>query len=193
MRIRLRPPGPAVRLETARFVLSTAGRWAGARISYPWTADPEIMAPLGQELEWTFRRWFRRFGRPDNRKSFCFLICPRASASVIGMERVVIDRHGNATLSVIIGDRSWWGKGVVAEARQAVIDYCFDKLGCARVVGQTIATNYPSIANYQILGFHADGVMRKIWRNATGDGRHDLIVFSLLAEEWRARAAGGSR
>lgn len=188
-----RLPGPAVTLETERFVLTGLSRLAAARASYGWTKIPEVMIPFGDPPNPSFRAWLHQFPHFDNRRRFFFAIRPRSSMEVIGFEKLVVDRERNGALSVMIGDRSWWGKGVVAEARRAVIDFCFETLQCPRVTGVTAANNYPSIANYQMLGFHVDGILRQQRINPGGPGRLDMIVYSLLAEEWRAgRSAGAS-
>lgn len=178
--------GKPVRLETERFVLTTTNRRDIARHSFPWTTDPEIMHPMGYGTKWTMRKWRRTYPRFNNRTRFCFAIRPKGSDTVIGYERITMDRHGNAILTVMIGDRGWWGKGTVQETRRAVIDFAFGTLGCARLAGYVLESNYPSIANYQMLGFQCEGVNRKLRRNLSGKGRLDMIIFSQLAEEWQA-------
>jgi RimJ/RimL family protein N-acetyltransferase len=180
-------PGPPVRLETERFTLLAIPRLKAARISFPWSRIPEVVEPYGEAANQSFATWRKRLPYFDNRRRFCFAISPKAAATVIGLERVTVDRDRNASLAVIIGDRDWWGKGVVVETRAAVIDFCFDVLKCARITGLTSAANYPSVANYQMLGFQAEGVLRQHRVDPAGHGRLDMIVFGLLKDEWRAR------
>jgi RimJ/RimL family protein N-acetyltransferase len=187
-----RPTGPSVTLETERFMLESLSRGKIARASFPWTRIPEVMTAYGEKPNPTFREWRHLTPRTDNRRRFCFAIRPRSSSEIIGFERVIVDRDRNGLLTVLIGDRSWWGKGVVAETRRAVIGFCFETLKCPRVVGAPTANNYPSIANYQALGFRAEGILRQQRINHAGAGRLDVIVFGLLAEEWQKGGAGRS-
>jgi RimJ/RimL family protein N-acetyltransferase len=186
----LQIPGPTVRLETERFTLVTVPRFKAARLSFPWSRIPEVVVPFGEAANQSFATWRKRMPYFDNRRRFCFAISPKATRTVIGLDRIIVDRDRNASLAVIIGDRDWWGKGVVVETREAIIDFCFDVLKCARISSLTSAANYASVANYQMLGFKAEGVLRQHRVDPAGHGRLDMIAFGLLRDEWRARRKG---
>jgi len=186
-----RRSAPPVRLETKRFVLKSLTRRELARISFPWTSDPEVMNPLELTTDgWTPRTWERHVLKPNNRDKFGFGIEERQGGSVIGYELVQVSRTKVALLGVVIGDHQWWGRGVVAETRSAVLDFVFNELECARAWGIVFARNFPSISNYLTLGFQHEGTLRQHYL-VPGAGRGDAMVFGMLREEWIGRRNEG--
>ena len=78
-----RPTGPAVTLETERFVLESLSRGKIARASFPWTRIPEVMTAYGEKPNPTFREWRHLTPRTDNRRRFSFAIRPRSSSETL--------------------------------------------------------------------------------------------------------------
>lgn len=178
-------PGQPVQLETPRFVLKSMNRLEGAWRSYPWTSDPMVMHPFGLEAgNWTRRSWYRRFRKPNNKRKFCLGIWPKGQSRLIGYESFDVNARGVAVLSVVIGDREWWGKGVVHEARGAIIDFLFEKMNCTRVWGTPSSRNFPSIFNYQKLGFTFEGTLRQHGFDPGTKQRVDFLIFAMLRDEW---------
>jgi len=184
-------PGQPVRLETERFLLRTLNRLQIVWYTYEWTFDPEVMNPYGLEAGiWTRRKWYRRYKKPNNRRRFYFGIWPKSSDKPIGLEVVDVDTRRVATLSVMIGDRCWWGRGVVQETRRAILAFVFDQLQCPRVCGMPSARNFPSIFNYQKLGFTCEGILRQHGIDPATKQRCDIIVYSMLRNEWLEKHKG---
>ncbi|MDR3702249.1 MAG: GNAT family protein [Candidatus Sulfopaludibacter sp.] len=79
-------------------------------------------------------------------------------------------------------------RGVITHCCDVLLAYLFGELGLHRVVIQCGVGNLRSCAVPQRLGFTREGVARGAeWVN---DRWVDLLVWSMLADEWR-RAAGG--
>lgn len=181
-------PGQPVRLETERFVLESKSRLQATLLTYAWTKDPQVMHPLGYPAgTWTWRSWYRNFRHFNNRRKFFLAIRPKDSRTPIGYEAFETSTAGVALLTVVIGDRNWWGKGVVMEARTAVLDFIFDSCKCQRAWGMPTTRNLPSIFNYQRLGFTKEGVLRRQTIDHATGHLQDHIAFGILAEEWRTR------
>lgn len=160
-------------------------RRAIARRSLPWTDDAEVMAPMQQRAGgWLLRRWRRTFPRFDDKRHFCLGIHDKADDRLLGYHIVAL-QDGAALLGVVVGERAWWGRGVVAETRAELIRFLFETVGVARIWGAPSARNVPSIYNYRRLGFAYEGVLRG-HRGAPGGGRADVAVFGLLRGEWLA-------
>jgi ribosomal-protein-serine acetyltransferase len=67
-----------------------------------------------------------------------------------------------------------------------MLEYLFDELALHRVVIQCATGNVKSCAIPQRLGFTREGVARQgEWVN---DRWLDLVVWSMLEEEWKQRA-----
>lgn len=152
MRIRL--PARPIRIETERFCMRTMSRREAARASFAWTETNEVMQALQLKAGgWKRRRWQRQFARFDNRKNFCFGIWTKSENRFIGYHLVRVTGGKVAFVGVVIGDARWWGEDVVVETRAALIDDLFENRGIHRVWGAPFARNFPSIYNYQRLGF----------------------------------------
>lgn len=184
-------PGQPIQLETERFVLESKSRLQATLLTFPWTKDPEIMNPLGYAAgTWTRRSWYRNLRHFNNRRKFFLAIRPKNEKAPIGYESFETTAAGVALLTVAIGDRSWWGKGVVAETRPAVLDFIFDNSNCHRAWGMPGTRNLPSIFNYQMLGFMKEGVLRQQTIDHATGKHQDHIVFGMLREEWHAHRRG---
>jgi len=75
--------------------------------------------------------------------------------------------------------------GVNTEAKQMLLAYAFEQLGCISVVFETSWFNHASRAAIARLGAKQDGVLRGHKRHADGSVR-DTVIFSILDSEWPA-------
>lgn len=85
-------------------------------------------------------------------------------------------------LAYAIGE-PYWGKGIVAEASRACIDYAFREFDVTRVQAHCKTENELSARVMQKVGMTFEGTFRSaiFHRN-----RHwDLHSYSVLREEWR--------
>ena len=88
----------------------------------------------------------------------------------------------SGTSHILIGDKSYWGKGYASEAYMKLLEYAFKERGMHRIVAHVLEDNIASIALHQKCGFTQEGVHRKaIFKN--GEWRNQ-IIFSLLEEEF---------
>ncbi len=83
-------------------------------------------------------------------------------------------------------DRDHEGQGLVTRACSAFIDLAFGELGVHRVAIRAGVGNTRSRAIPERLGFTLEGVLRGEGKGI--DGFHDLCVYGLLEDEWRARS-----
>jgi RimJ/RimL family protein N-acetyltransferase len=121
-------------------------------------------------------------GQPDWRSLFCLLEDDRPLGEVFLMH---LDPHNRtAEFGIFIGDPGDWGKGYGTDALQAMCDFGFGRLDLARIELVTRADNAIGIRSYEKAGFTGEGTKRSA---SYGEGRrHDLLVMSLLREEWAA-------
>jgi ribosomal-protein-serine acetyltransferase len=83
-------------------------------------------------------------------------------------------------------DAAQQGRGVITRSCEVLLEYLFGELGLHRVVIQCGVGNTRSCAVPRRLGFTREGAAREAeWVN---DRWVDLVVWSMLAEEWRRRA-----
>lgn len=78
-----------------------------------------------------------------------------------------------------------WKKGIVSEAVQAVIEYCFQELELFRIGAVTFPENEASFKLLLKLGFQKEGLLRGyLYQN---DQSSDALVFSLIRPDWDKR------
>jgi RimJ/RimL family protein N-acetyltransferase len=130
-----------------------------------WMNDPEI----NQYLESRFEGWsvgkLKRYisdikKNPDN----VFLaIVSRDRNKHIGNIKIgpINQSHRYADVGVIIGEKSFWGKGIAAEAIKLVVDYAFNSLDLHKLTAGAYRCNSRSIKAFQKAGFSIEGVRKK--------------------------------
>ena len=153
-----------------------------------WARDPELMENLNMPARTVTHSQLQRYIKSfDNRTKFHLGVFAQPENLQIGFFTIYVDnKNRSAQTNVVIGDRDYWGKGVVLEARAAIIDFLFDVIDMEKIWGTPYERNFPSIFNYKAQGFTCEGVLRKHMVNVQGK-RVDQYVFGLLREEWLAR------
>ncbi len=181
-------PGRPVSLETERFHLKSVKPLWLAMKTRSWTDDPQIMTPLNYRTGgWSTWQWRKTMVHANNRRKFLIGIFPKSTGELIGYETVTVDRNQIAFLAIAVGDKRWWGKGVVIEERERLVQFLFDDVRASKVWGMPNARNFPAVFNYNRMGFSVEGILRQHIRGIGGEGLGDVIVYGMLRDEWRAR------
>jgi RimJ/RimL family protein N-acetyltransferase len=176
-------------LETERFILKPLGRFEAYRIGRRnWNHDPEIMRNLVHSAKpldpW---RWLRKMVWVNGRSKFSHAIVPRDGGEPIGIHGLTLQKYRSATLVVAVHDRNWWGKKVVAEVRQAVIDHAFEREVVDRLCSTVTARNTASVFNYRKLGFKHVGTLHRAQRDPVSGEVFDTLIFEMLRSDWEKR------
>jgi [ribosomal protein S5]-alanine N-acetyltransferase len=103
---------------------------------------------------------------------------------VIGLVEVS-RRDRRAVVGTWLG-RAHWGSGTNAAAKTLIFHLAFGPLGLERLGAYADLDNPRSQAALAKLGFEREGVLRRWHRH--GDQVHDVIVYSLLKQEWERSA-----
>lgn len=90
--------------------------------------------------------------------------------------------NGAMSLGYWLGEQ-YQGKGLMTRAVKAVVDHAFHTWKLHRVEIRCAPGNTKSRAIPERLGFTQEGVLREVER--LGDRRVDLVVYAMLATEWR--------
>lgn len=118
---------------------------------------------------------------------FLFAVRRVGDDALIGVLELdgILWAHGVAWISIALGDRRNWGKGYGRAAIGLALAFAFDELNLHRVQLTVFSYNTRAIALYEGLGFRREGVYREFLHR---DGaRHDMLLYGLLAREWRAQ------
>lgn len=116
-----------------------------------------------------------------------FIIRERTTGRAIGFMVVTSGPANSVTTHHALGDRRWWGKGVVHEARAGLIETLF-QLGIHKIVGLPRASSRSAVRTYRDQGFIHEGTLRDRYRKDDGT-YEDAIAFGLLREDWNLKAA----
>jgi [ribosomal protein S5]-alanine N-acetyltransferase len=179
--------GRPVALETERLKLRSLSPVDASERWLAWVKDPELMHPINMPARrMTRQELANQIASHDNYHRFLIGVFDKASAIQIGYFFVdVVRPHETATFNVVIGEKDWWGKGVVNEARAALLDHFFDKLGMRKACGGPLSRNFPSIFNYKAQGWIHEATLRGHFRSVVDGSRVDQLLFRLFADEWR--------
>ena len=78
--------------------------------------------------------------------------------------------------------REYWGQGLMHEALQGLLSYCFETLDLRRLEADVDPRNKNSIKALERLGFQREGYLRQRWEVA-GEIQ-DALFYGLLRSEW---------
>lgn len=90
--------------------------------------------------------------------------------------------HRCASVGLIIGEKSCWGRGYATEAIGLAVQYAFTALNLHKLTAGIVRGNEASLRAFEKNGFRMEGVRRK-QNYCEGDWR-DVTMLGLLAEEW---------
>jgi ribosomal-protein-serine acetyltransferase len=143
----------------------------------PWFSFPDAIQSIsdaGAYIQRQHERWTQRG------EFWAGLWSEQKLAGAAGV--YVLDRdNASAELGYWLGVHAT-GQGLATRACRTLLDYLFDEVRVNRIVIQCGTTNHTSIAVAERLGFQREGILRKAQR--VGEGFRDMVVYSLLAEEW---------
>ena len=153
---------------------------------FKWLNDPQVLQFIGFYLpasEMKEKKWVEEYSLKNNSLEVLFIIETASDSVVIGFCVIgkINYKDCNAEFTVIIGDSSYWGKGIGQEASKLLIKYAFNQLNLHRLYTGVYSFNNKSLKLIERLGFKKEGRQRQsIYKNGK---YHDIILFGLLKEE----------
>jgi RimJ/RimL family protein N-acetyltransferase len=182
----LPPKARPVVLETQRFALRSLKPADASERWMNWLKDPDVMGPLNSPIRtWTTRELMAHIASADNNERYLIGIFDLTSKVQIGFYMVDVDLfHRRANFNVVIGEKSWWGKGVINETRAALLDEFFDNRGMEKVTGMPLARNFPAVFNYKAQGWRHEGTLRGYCLSVSDGSRLDQYQFGLTKNQW---------
>jgi len=92
-----------------------------------------------------------------------------------------IHRHGD--VSIVMGDKTYWGKGIATEAISLIVKHAFTKMNLRRLTAGMSVLNVGTKKCFEKNNFILEGTRRK---HFFYKGSYvDVCMFGLLKEEWK--------
>ena len=102
----------------------------------------------------------------------------------IGNISATIDTNNNiAEISIMLGDRSAWGKGFGFEAYSGVCSFLFDRMQVRKVWSGTLDCNIPMLKIMDRMSMRDDG--RRIRHYLLNGKETDIIFKALYIYDWK--------
>jgi RimJ/RimL family protein N-acetyltransferase len=181
-------------IKTARFNLVNCNFNEAVKVTLPWRQDKEVLHNLMMRKDgYTRLEWIKAMGRPDGNTLFYHAIVSKEARGTIGTHRVKLNRHGTASMAIVIHARSWWGKDVFEEVRTGILDHFSASEKVERFYGRVLSRNFSSIYNYTKLGFRLIGYDKSAWRSPVTKEFCDTMHYEMLVDDWIARQAIGAK
>jgi len=114
-----------------------------------------------------------------------FAMCLNESGEHIGNIKLgpINSHHRTADLSLVIGEKPWWGKGIASEAIGLVTRHAFETLGLRKLKAGCYAGNEGSAKAFERCGWTREGLQRG---QALSEGREtDVILLGILERDYR--------
>ncbi len=163
-----------------------------------WFADVEVRQFLGRYLPMSMaseEKWFEEMlTRPEDERPMAIdLHAGEGTWRHIGSAgyQSIDWRNRSAEVGVAIGEKSMWNQGLGTEVMEALLRHGFDMLNLNRIFLRVFDSNQRAMRAYEKAGFVLEGRMRQA--EFRGGQYHDVLLLSVLRDEWRSRAAAPGR
>lgn len=152
------------------------------KISIAWRKDDQIWNMLGGTKYFVSEAYEKKWVEDTifNSKDIRLAVCLKEDDNYIGNVYLTnIDMvNRTATSHVLIGEKSYWGKGYASEALKLLLDYAFNERGLHRIAALVLESNTQSIKMHIKLGYKQEGILREsVFKNGQYNNQ---IVLSIL-------------
>ena len=91
--------------------------------------------------------------------------------------------HRFADISLLVGEKSYWGKGIATEAIKILVKFGFDVLNLHKLKAGCYSNNIGSSKAFTKVGFVQEGLLTKQW--IVNGQYQDEILLGLCCEDWK--------
>ncbi len=128
-------------------------------------------------------RWFEKMQADEGRVEFVIETTEKIPVGVIGLAGID-STHRTAEIYIVIGQKEFWGKGVMLEAERLLIDWAFNSLGLEKIWAQTRPDNVASLITMKKIGFQIEGTLRN--EKIVNGQRATVLHLGLLREDFKS-------
>ena len=177
-------------IETDRLILRPFMMEDAQPMFDNWASDPEVTKyltwPAHSSVDVTsmiLRDWVAGYEKPDH-YNWAITLKEEGDAPVGNISAVQVeDDIDSVEIGYCMGRRCW-GKGIMAEALKAVIEFFMAEVGTNRICAGHDTANPNSGKVMTKAGMKYEGVLRQSARN--NQGIVDVASYSILKSEWKS-------
>ena len=129
-----------------------------------WLNDSEINEYLESRLSVQTKESVSQFvsSMIESDDNYMFAIIHKETGGHIGNVKIgpIHSVYKHTFVGYLIGDKTYWGKGLASEAVYLAAKFCFDTLKLHKVNAGVIAPNIGSLKVLEKLGFQKEGCIR---------------------------------
>jgi RimJ/RimL family protein N-acetyltransferase len=154
--------------------------------SQRWFNDPEIRKLIGEVAPVSHKEAEKRYKEMRAAKDeVWFAVVLREGNTVIGEAGLLrMFKPWRCTdMTIIIGEKSRWGKGYGTEVGHLLLDYAFNRLGFHRISIGVVGFNERALKFWEGLGFKKEGVERDGYY--CDNNYSDFVMMSILEDEFK--------
>ncbi len=130
-----------------------------------WMNDPKIMKYLESRFTHHTIESLKKYVQDKEKKGdeIIFAIISKRENKHIGNIKIgpINKIHKFADIGLLIGNKSFWGRGIATEAIGLIVDYAFNKLNIHKLMAGVYSENIASIKAFKKNGFKEEGISRK--------------------------------
>lgn len=146
-----------------------------------WLADSDV----NQYLETRHKKWgvaeIKDFVSDQNKSEDQYLLGIFVDNKHIGNIKIgpINIIHSVGTISLFIGDKEYWGKGIATESIKMITRFAVDNLRLRKLVAGMYSSNLGSLKAFLNAGFSFEGVLKSQYVSNQGV-RIDLLQVGLV-------------
>ncbi len=154
-------------------------------------ADPQVLRYFGQLPMETAEQAENRLNNINQaftqKTGIRWAISLRESSELIGSGGFwrFMSEHARAEIGYELAS-AWWGKGIMAEALQAMLQFGFETIKLHSIEAQIHPSNQGSRRVLEKVGFQQEGLLRENYFDLVEQQFTDTVVFGLLGADWRS-------
>lgn len=157
----------------------------------PLVKDPETWRYFTSDLsdEPTLKHWVQTaIDEMQNRSRAAFTLIELSTNKIAGSTSLgnYSSRDGRIEIGWTWLGGNFRGRGLNDEAKQLLLEYCFEHLNIERVEFKTDVLNLHARQSLQRIGATEEGILRS-HTQMTFNRRRDTIYYSILRDEWCTR------
>lgn len=172
-----------VKIITDRFILTPLKQSDISEKYLGWMKDQQVIATLDPKKDQSIESLTSYLHSHNMINDFLFGIFTKNYDHIGNISFRSKPQHRTATCGVMVGEKEYWGKGVVLEVREKLIDWAFTELGIEKLEAGCHHTNIPAVFNFKKQGWDLEGVRK---RHFIIDGKYiDVYMYAIFKDKWK--------